>query len=132
MKNEKELIINELTRKNKNKKIRIIVEDEINYYSIYDLVGVFLQPADSKDYFKKSIKNDPIFKNIYKSLVQYKKYNKREITVVNIYTFNIVISFFVSIKLDNLKNYIDQFEKPENELEDIIKLVSENLSNQIQ
>lgn len=132
MKNEKKLIINELTRKNKNKKIRIIVEDEINYYSIYDLVSVFLQPADSKDYFKKSIKNDPIFKNIYKSLVQYKKYNKREITVVNIYTFNIVISFFVSIKLDNLKNYIDQFEKPENELEDIIKHVSENLSNQIQ
>ena len=78
MKNEKKLIINELTRKNKNKKIRIIVEDEINYYSIYDLVSVFLQPADSKDYFKKSIKNDPIFKNIYKSLVQYKKYNKRE------------------------------------------------------
>ena len=46
-------------------KVTYLVTDLLDY-SIYDLVGVFLQPADSKDYFKKSIKNDPIFKNIYK------------------------------------------------------------------
>jgi len=110
-------------------KINYIEFQGNRYYSIYQLIEIFISIKDSKDYLKKNLKRDNVLAGVYKNFVRYDLDSKKT-AMINASGFNVIISFLANQSLDDIKNYIDMQADPIKTLDELIQTIVQDINSQ--
>ncbi len=100
------------------------------YYPIYSLINLFISTSNPKDFLKKNLKRDELFKCVYEEIIRY-DLDIKKTAMINAQGFNIVISFIANKSLDPLKHYIDQQVEPIDALDNILAYIVQEINTSL-